>query len=412
MEHMLPQSYASHSEPWSSTYYAGDSYTTPHHVNDEQGNYQHLQYAHFHQQTYVIAQNNVSHHPPLVSPDTYWPTAQEHTTADPAVSTALPMEPAYFSASCYDNQDLSPTHRHTAADNHFQHSLPGVCGGGGGGMTYGNTNLGYPESDTPASTLPAPTSHPTIAHQTESGHHLIQWEAVVARSALYEGRATAAFPTDTSYTHIQPYDDTYATAPAPRPHYTPETVKEEPQQTYMAASAPGSNAQRQYIAPAPAPAPVRSTQARAKSPDRPPRGKSPMGHLPYPDDIAIKAEDRDPSVHRARTQLPSPASTHTRSPTPTPLSPFLQTLTFITYPDTEPRGQRDGRNGGSGGGGGGGGTDSEDFDEDEDSYSPPRRGRRGKKEPKKDPFLACFFCRGRKIACHPRSETGGDRTCT
>lgn len=53
-------------------------------------------------------------------------------------------------------------------------------------MTYGNTNLGYPESDTPASTLPAPTSHPTIAHQTESGHHLIQWEAVVARSALYE----------------------------------------------------------------------------------------------------------------------------------------------------------------------------------------------------------------------------------
>lgn len=180
----------------------------------------------------------------------------------------------------------------------------------------------------------------------------------------------------------------------------------------MTASAPGSNAQSQYIAPAPAPAPVRSTQARAKSPDRPPRGKSPMGHLPYPDDIAIKAEDRDPSVHRARTQLPSPASTHTRSPTPTPLSPFLQTLTFITYPDTEPRGQRDGRNGGSGGGGGGGGTDSEDFDEDEDSYSPPRRGRRGKKEPKKDPFLACFFCRGRKIACHPRSETGGDRTCT
>ncbi|KAF8472990.1 hypothetical protein DFH94DRAFT_684451 [Russula ochroleuca] len=406
MEHMLPQPYASHSEPWS-IYYAGDSYTTPHHVNGEQGNYQ---------QTYVIAQNNVSHHPPLVSPDTYWPTAQEHTTADPAVSTALPMEPAYFPASCYDNQDLSPSHRHTAADNHFQHGLPGVCGGD---MAYGTTNLSYTESDTPATAHSAPTPHPTIAHQTESGHHLIQWDAVVARSALYEGHAaTTAFqPTDPSYTEIRPYDDTYATAAAPRPHFTPETAKEERQQTYMAASGPAPDAQSQYVVPAPAapaPAPVRSTQARAQSPDRPPRGKSPMGHLPYPEEIRIKAESqgRDPSLHRARTQLPSPASTHTRSPTPTPLSPFLQTLTFITYPDTEPRGQRDGRNGG-GGGGGGGGTESEEFDdEDDDSYSPPRRGRRGKKEPKKDPFLACFFCRGRKIACHPRSETGGDRTCT
>ncbi|KAI0301036.1 hypothetical protein B0F90DRAFT_1587415, partial [Multifurca ochricompacta] len=32
--------------------------------------------------------------------------------------------------------------------------------------------------------------------------------------------------------------------------------------------------------------------------------------------------------------------------------------------------------------------------------------------PKKDPFLACFFCRGRKIACHPKSEGGEDRTCS
>jgi hypothetical protein len=146
---------------------------------------------------------------------------------------------------------------------------------------------------------------------------------------------------------------------------------------------------------------------KAESPDLPPRGKSPMGHLPYPEDIVIKAERRDPSVHRARAHLPSPASTRTRTPTPTPLSPFLQTLTFITYPETEPRRHRDGRNGG-------GGAESDDLDDDDDdegNYSPPRRGRRGKKQPKKDPFLACFFCRGRKIACHPRTE-GGDRTCS
>jgi hypothetical protein len=187
----------------------------------------------------------------------------------------------------------------------------------------------------------------------------------------------------------------------------------------MAASAPAPDMQSQYVAPVPvpvpvpAPSPVHSTMHKAESPDLPPRGKSPMGHLPYPEDAAIKAEDRrrDPSVHKARTQLPSPAST--RTPTPTPLSPFLQTLTFITYPETEPRGHREGRYGG--GGAGSGGAESEDLDDDDDdegSYSPPRRGRRGKKQPKKDPFLACFFCRGRKIACHPRSEAGGDRTCT
>lgn len=182
----------------------------------------------------------------------------------------------------------------------------------------------------------------------------------------------------------------------------------------MAASVPACDAQRQYVAPVPVPAPpVRSAKREAQSPDLPPRGKSPMGHLPYPEEIGAKAEGRcrGPSLHRAITQLPSPAPTRTRSPTPT-LSPYLQTLTFITYPETEPRGHREGRNGG-GGVGGNGGADSEELDEDdEEGGSPPRRGRRGKKEPKKDPFLACFFCRGRKIACHPRHEVGGDRTCT
>jgi hypothetical protein len=191
----------------------------------------------------------------------------------------------------------------------------------------------------------------------------------------------------------------------------PERAAEERQQTYTATSAPAPDMRSQYVAPVPAPPPVHLTMHKAESPYLPPRGKSPMGHLPYPEDTVIKAEDqhRDPSVHKAGTQLPSPAST----PTPMSLSLFLQTLTFITYPETAPRGHGEGRYGG--GGAGSDGAESEDLDDDGDdegSYSPPRRGRRGKKQPKKDSFLACFFCRGRKIACHPRTEAGGDRTCT
>lgn len=194
-------------------------------------------------------------------------------------------------------------------------------------------------------------------------------------------------------------------------------MKEEPQQQpYLTASAPSPDAQKHYAAPAPvtAQASVRPTKLKAESPVRPPRGKSPMGHLPYPEDVvSIKGEVQcgDPFALRGGAQSPSPASTRTRTPTPTLLSPFLQTLTFITYPETEPRGHRDGRDGG--GTAGAGGTESDELGDDDDgSHSPPRRGRRGKKEPKKDPFLACFFCRGRKIACHPRNEDGGDRTCT
>jgi hypothetical protein len=119
-----------------------------------------------------------------------------------------------------------------------------------------------------------------------------------------------------------------------------------------------------------------------------------MDHLPYPEDVA-KAESRSKhsSVFSTGGLSPSPSSTP-----PRPLSPIPQTLTFITYPDTEPKGH-------------GRGGESDELDIDDDG-SPMRRGRRGKKLPKKDPFLACFFCRGRKIACHPKNEGGEARTCT
>jgi len=169
----------------------------------------------------------------------------------------------------------------------------------------------------------------------------------------------------------------------------------------VAASPPAPEAQGQYVAPAPAPA---RSKPKTESPGLPPRAKSPMGHLPYPEDIAAaKAEGQRrpssvPSSHGV-AQLPSPAST------PIPLTPVQQTLTFITYPETEPRAYRDGR--------GGSGVDSDELGDDDDGgSSPSRRGRRGKKQPKKDPFLACFFCRGRKIACHPKNEGSEDRTCT
>lgn len=205
--------------------------------------------------------------------------------------------------------------------------------------------------------------------------------------------------------------DPFTTAAAARQqqqqqHYTPPLAREDRQQPYAAASTtPAPEAQGQYVvAPTPTPTP---TTARSKPKIEPPglplRAKSPMGHLPYLEDlVAVKVERRRrpssvPSASSGDPHSPSPAST------PMPLTPVQQTLTFITYPETEPRAHRDAR--------GGSGADSDDHDDDGGS-SPLPRGRRGKKQPKKDPFLACFFCRGRKIACHPKNEGGEDRTCT
>ena len=104
------------------------------------------------------------------------------------------MEPMYY-PSCYDNQDLSITHRHAATDDHFQHGLPDVCGGVCGGTpSYGNSSSIYSESDTTlttppaAPTPPAPAPHPNITRdQAASEHDLIQWDTLMAtRSALYE----------------------------------------------------------------------------------------------------------------------------------------------------------------------------------------------------------------------------------
>lgn len=200
---------------------------------------------------------------------------------------------------------------------------------------------------------------------------------------------------------MDPFTNTATTRRQQRQqHYAPPLAPEGQQQPYVAASAPARDAQSQFIAPAPTPA--RSKPKTASStPTLPPRARSPMGHLPYPEEVAAakaKAESQRRPSSVPSAQSCSPAST------PLPLTPVQQTLTFITYPETEPRTHRDGR--------GGSGADSDDHWDDDDGSSPSRRGRRGKKQPKKDPFLACFFCRGRKIACHPKNEGGEDRTCT
>lgn len=373
----------------------------------------------------------------------YWLTAQQAptTASGPPVLPALPVEPMYYAPSCYDNQDLSSLeHRHATTDDHFQPNLPGVCGD----TTYSTTSLTYAEPDatltasSPGTAIPAPAPHPTIAHdQSESGHDPVLPDAT-AQSALYEvsthrhsagddarsqglcqGNATF-HPTDPRYTQIGLYGDPYTTAAAtaaPRHHYTPTPAEEDRLQYMAAPPAPALalDAQGHYVAPAPgvgpASVPALSTKPKAGSPGLPPRARSPMDHLPYPEDLGIKTEG--PCRHTSgvfsgaggqQQRSPSPAST----PTPIPLSPVLQTqLTFITYPETEPRALRDGR-----GGGAGGGESDELGDDDDGGCSPSRRGRRGKKQPKKDPFLACFFCRGRKIACHPKNEGGDDRTCT
>jgi hypothetical protein len=123
-----------------------------------------------------------------------------------------------------------------------------------------------------------------------------------------------------------------------------------------------------------------------------------VGHLPYPEEVtAAKAESQRQPSSVLSAQSSSPAST------PLPLTPVQQTLMFITYPKTEPRTHRDGS--------GGSGADSDDHRDDDDG-SLPCRGTRGKEQPKKDTFLACFFCRYRKIACHPKNKDSEDRTCT
>ena len=170
----------------------------------------------------------------------------------------------------------------------------------------------------------------------------------------------------------------------PQSHYAPPSQEGEEQEAYLASSVPQAQSQTQY-----------ETLAAAEPVGVQPRARSPMDHLPYSENIArAEAKSRQSSVFSSTGGLsPSPSST----PPPRSRSPALQTFTFITYPDTEPKGH-----------GRGGEWDEHDNDEDGSSL---RRGRRGKKQPKKDTFLACFFCRGRKIACQPKSGCGEDRTC-
>jgi hypothetical protein len=129
----------------------------------------------------VTARNDLSHQPPLAPPDvsmSYW--------------TELPMEPMYY-PTCYDNQDLSLAHCHTATGDHFQYGQHGACGGVCGGTTsYDTSSSIYSESDTTlvtpplVPTLPAPAPHPTTTRE-QSEHNLIQWDSLtVTRSALYE----------------------------------------------------------------------------------------------------------------------------------------------------------------------------------------------------------------------------------
>ena len=169
----------------------------------------------------------------------------------------------------------------------------------------------------------------------------------------------------------------------------------------------------QYIAPVVPPEPVPPPSNRmAETPVPLPRVKSPMAHLPYPEDIAAAAAaaaantgDDKPqhSLPEGQQQSPFPMSTVA------PLSPVVlaPALTFIQYPGTETRSHYDGHAGGRG-------VESDDLAENDEPHSSPssqRRGRRGKKQPKKDVFLGCSFCRERKIACHPKNNGGKGRAC-
>ncbi|KAH9961546.1 hypothetical protein BC827DRAFT_1155302 [Russula dissimulans] len=431
MAHLLPQpphtSYEYGPGSWLSYHdhaldYAGDSYTytTTHHGSYHQ--HPSLQYGHFNHQSYVIAQNEGSLHVPLATPDasvSYWQMTQVPTApSGPPLQMGLPAEPIHYPP--YHSQVL--------------------------GTTCGTTSMMYTErpeataltAPGPPTALPTSAQHLPIVHdQGGSGHNRIPQD-VVLPSLSYEIQGSSQRhptfqPTNpSSYAQTGLYQDAHLPAgAAPTCGYAPPLAmpitEDQQQQAYFGTSqsapvpAADTTAQGQYGTPGPvappAPVPPPSTR-KGEAPDRPPRAESPMAHLPYPEDVAAAAaattnlDTADgqrqyswPGAQRQQQQSPSPAST------PAPLSPVapVQTLTFIRYPETEPRSHRNGR------ARGGSGTESDDLAEDDEWSSSPssqRRGRRGKKQPKKDPFLACFFCRGRKIACHPKNDGGEDRTCT
>ncbi|KAH9022577.1 hypothetical protein EDB85DRAFT_2151716 [Lactarius pseudohatsudake] len=379
--------------------YAGDSCVAPHHVNVHQHDYQ-QQYGHCQDAYYVTEAPQDSDLPPTDAPVSYWPAAQVPATG--SLSTTLPDPLCYLpDQSYYGNHEL---HYHTAPVDQFQ-SIPSTAYATGYPDISPSTPVTAPSAVTAIPTFgPLPTIAP---HQSESGHDLMPQDATT-HSASYEGAITFQ-TTDTSYVQMGLYEGTYVmTTGESHTQYAPALAQERPQpQSYVATFTPA--AQGQYVAPvsppvpeappapvpAPSPAPAARLKRKASSQSLGirSRGRSPMGHLPYQEDIAkagIKSR-RSPDFSRRSSS---------RSSTPRPSSPVLQTLTFITYPDLEPKGH-----------GRGGDCDGNGDDDDDDDGS-PRRGRRGKKQPKKEPFLACFFCRGRKIACHPKNDGGEDRTCT
>ncbi|KAH9171957.1 hypothetical protein EDB89DRAFT_2174220 [Lactarius sanguifluus] len=357
----------------------GDSCVAPHHVNVHQHDHQ-QQYGHRQDAYYVTEAPQDPDLLPTDAPMSYWPSAQSY----------------------YGNHEL---HYYTAPVDQFQ-SIPNTAYATSYPDVLPSTPMTAPSAVTAISTLgPLPTVAP---HQSESGHDLIPQDATT-HSALYVG-ATTFQTTDTSYAQMGLYEDTYITTTREsHPQYAPALAQERPQpQPYVATFTLATHGQcvapvsppapEAPPAPVPAPSPAPPARLKRKASSQSlgirSRGRSPMGHLPYQEDIAkagIKSR-RSPDFS-GRSSSPSS--------TPRPSSPVLQPLTFITYPDLEPKGH-----------GRGGDCDGNGDDDDDDDDGSSRRGRRGKKQPKKEPFLACFFCRGRKIACHPKNDGGEDRTCT
>jgi len=218
----------------------------------------------------------------------YWPTA-------------LPMEPMYYPTSCYDNQDLSLIHRHTTKDNHFQHGLPRTSSGVYDGTTsYGTSSLIYSVSDTTlASPPPAPAPAPAPTLPTAAPHLTITRDQAASEHGLLVVL------------------------------------------THVVASFVAATTLNQYAARVPVivQAPESSTKPKAELPVGP--LTIPRGHGRHQGGGSAQG----PAMLQRGAQSPSSASTRTRTPTPTPLSPFLQTLTFIIYPETEAWGHRDGRDG-------------------------------------------------------------------
>ncbi|KAI0058389.1 hypothetical protein BV25DRAFT_1919282 [Artomyces pyxidatus] len=390
---------------------------------------QHIQYDVSELTYYETAYSNAPHAAPIfpqAAEEPYWPTeeAPGHRTSYPTSPEAAYHAEGYGSAtypthSANSLPHFAPSHQANYSPSHGSAGYPYV--------DYGATNI--PSTSGTALAVPGQAAledHRAPAKQSESGHDRADQSGSI-HPGTYAVVTTYVAPGNVQ---AAPYQQQYMPVAQPQPGY--------PQQIYSYGiyaqgfeEARGHEYTQEEYATQPYEA--HASDRRVTSQQRA-RVESPiMGHLPYPEDARIHDACVDDShIHDGDVYMSdgdddgdayseggderwySESPTLSLSPSestatggavsddqPTSVSgPAEYTFITTTYLDVDSANhfhELDMR-----------------VSEGPDGLGGRRGGRRatGSKAPRKEPFLACFFCRGRKIACHLQEVEGsGDRTC-